>query len=73
LGKKNAWAEDVIIVTDSIATKALIKCRPMKEAFPIGGLLSFPGGQLRGSDAGEWPFGQLANSSLIQNLRELQS
>jgi hypothetical protein len=43
LGKKNAEAEDAINPAQSIARMALTKPLPMKDAFLIGGLLSFPG------------------------------
>jgi hypothetical protein len=43
LGKKNADAEGVMDPAQSTARTALNKPLLMKDAFPIGGLLSFPG------------------------------
>jgi hypothetical protein len=68
-GKKNADAEEA----QSTARMALSKPLPMKEAFPIGGLLSFPGeSTVRPQIQDSWPSGQLANCSLVQKKRELQ-
>jgi hypothetical protein len=73
LGKKNAEAEEAMDPAQSIARTALIRPLPMKEAFPIGGLLSFLASEPCGGNSERIePTGQLANSSLIQKKRELQ-
>ena len=41
LGKKKAWADEVRIAPPSTAKQARYAHLPMKDAFPIGGLLSF--------------------------------
>jgi hypothetical protein len=43
LGKKKAWADEAIMATESAPKHARNAHLPMKDVFPIGGLLSFPG------------------------------
>jgi hypothetical protein len=40
LGKKKAWADELSMATETAAVLSRIAHLPMKEAFPIGGLLS---------------------------------